>query len=161
MWHQIDFMGIGLVYHKTDVLPTTTGRPEIACIEPIKGTTLTTGQRFQLRVWPIANQAYTLKFQYEVAPDYLSGTLPFAYGGAKHSETILESCLAVAEKIMDDRADIHAREFMMKLAVSKDLDRRNKAQLLGPNLDRSDTRNRDNRWHQHGWSPISYNGQQP
>ncbi len=118
--------------------PSTTGRPLFACIEPIKGTTGTHGQRFQLRVAPTADQSYTLQFQYHISPHYLTGSMPYAYGGPEHSETLLESCLAVAEKILDNKADLHATEFQRMLKVSQDLDRRKKPQTQGYNGDRSD-----------------------
>lgn len=155
----IKIWGIGHVYNKETLYPTTTGRPQLVCIDPVKGTTASEGQRFQLRFWPIADQAYTIKIQYYVLPDYLTGALPYAYGGAQHSETLLESCLAVAEKLADDRTEIHSMEFEKRLAVSMEIDRRNKPQLLGMNLDRSDMRETAiGRNVIRGWSDIQYNG---
>ena len=51
-------------------------------------------------------------------PDYLSTPFPYAYGGAEHAETILESCLAVAELRLDDMAGPHNQQFMARLAAS-------------------------------------------
>lgn len=118
--------------------PDMVGRPQRACIDPQRGTDATRGQRFDLFVFPQADQDYTLQFAYYVNPNYLTGAFPYAYGGAQHAETLLESCLAVAEKILDDQATIHAMEFKERLAVSMHLDRRNKPQHLGYNGDRSD-----------------------
>ncbi len=155
-WQPLDFGPIGAVYQKHALYPSTTGWPECCCEEPIKGTGPTQGQRFRLRVWPIADQAYTLKFQYYVLPDYLSGAFPYVYGGAMHAETVLESCLAVAEKILDDQATVHAAEFQMRLAVSKDLDARQKPQHLGYNGDRSDMRGSRREWRD--WPTVTFNG---
>ncbi len=122
------------------ISPSVTGEPQVAEIEPLKGTGPTSTQRFQLRVWPTADQAYTIQCRYYVNPDYLSGAFPYAYGGPQHAETLLEACLEVAEKLMDDASGLHADEFRMLLEISKDLDRRNNPQTLGYNGDRSDLR---------------------
>lgn len=158
-WWPVDFGGIGRVYQKYAELPTTTGRPIYCCIEPIKGTTATAGQRFQLRFWPIADDDYQLKFQYYVNPDYLSGAFPYAYGGAQHAETLLESCLALAEKILDNEATLHSMLFKEHLAMSQQMDRRNKPQHLGYNGDWSDQK--DQRWGFRGLNPITVGGVVP
>jgi hypothetical protein len=117
-------------------------------------------QRQRDGFWPISDQTYTLTFAYYLNPDYLSGAFPFAYGGAQHAETLLESCLAIAEKILDDAATVHAAEFEKRLAVSMDLDRRTKPQNLGYNRDQSDQqdRYRHRQDDQHGWSTVQVNG---
>lgn len=158
-WWPVDFGGVGQVYQKYAQLPTTSGRPQFCCIEPIKGTTATAGQRFQLRFWPIADNGYTLKFQYYINPDYLSGAFPYAYGGAQHAETLLESCLALAEKILDNEAKLHEGEFNKRLAISQQIDRRNKPQHLGYNGDWSDTKNRNSGYR--GLNPITVGGVVP
>ncbi len=137
-WWSIDIVGVGLVYEKQNQYPNTTGRPELCCIEPIKGTAPLHGQRFQLNFFPVADQTYTLKLRYYVLPDYLGGSFPYPLGGAAHAETFLEACLSVAEKILDDASDIHETEFQKLLAQSQDIDRRNKPQSLGYNGDNSD-----------------------
>ena len=136
---------VGQVYEQEARYPETTGQPQFCCVEATKGTTQQKGQNQRLHVWPEADQAYTLKFAYYVNPDYLSGSFPYAYGGPQHAETLLESCLAVAEKILDDKADVHAMEFKECLQSSIDIDRRLKPQTLGYNGDRSD----DLHWN--GW----------
>ena len=144
--------------------PDMTGPPEAVSIETVKGTKTVRGQRWQLHVYPQADQAYTLEFQYYLNPDYLTGSMPYAYGGPQHAETLLESCLAVAEKILNDAATLHAMEFEKRLSVSMDLDRRNKPQNFGYNADRSDWK------HGRGWdrrnrldqaSPVTWFGSVP
>lgn len=156
-WSQVNFVGVGQVYQKAAELPDTTGRPEMCCEEPLKGTTHQRGQRFQLRFWPTSDDDYTLKFTYYVNPNCLDGTFPYAYGGVQHAETILESCLAVAEERMDDVANgVHSMKFKERLAASVALDQRNKPQTLGLNLDRSEAQ-WDPRW-RHWQTPIQVNG---
>lgn len=158
-WWPVEFGGVGKVYQEFAQYPTSTGRPMYCCVEPLKEQSPVRGQRFQLRFWPISDGDYTLKFQYYINPDYLSGTFPYAYGGAQHAECLLESCLALAEKILDNRADLHEQEFEKRLAISQKMDGRNKPQFLGYNGDWSDRRSW--RYSQHGLSPITIGGITP
>lgn len=160
-WWPIPLMGEGNVRAQFAVYPATTGRPMMAAVQPLKGTTGTQSNRCQLYVFPTADAAYTLTFQYYVNPDYLSGAFPYAYGGPEHAETLLESCLAVAEKILDDEATVHAQAFAERLAVSTLLDQRKKPQTLGYNHDRSDLRDRRAwPWRSHVGAGITYKGTQ-
>lgn len=134
----LDFGPIGEVYRKHSEQPDATGRPVCLCEEPLKSTGMRE-QRRQLKVWPIADQDYALTLQYNLNPTYLSGEFPFAYGGQQHAETILSACKAYAEMDLDNLKDgPQQKEFMRLLAVSAEVDSRNKPQLLGLNLDRSD-----------------------
>lgn len=158
-WGDLPLMPVGTVYQAIARQPQTTGRPQICCEEPIKGTAADKGQRFQFHFWPTADQDYTLQFQYYLSPDYLSGAFPYCYGGPQHAETLLESCLAVAEKLLDDAATVHALEFEKRLAASQQIDARNKPRKIGYNGDRSDmlsSTDRDRYWR--SWSPITQNG---
>lgn len=142
-------------------VPTCTGRPMYAGIQPIKGTTALQGQRHQLSIFPQSDQDYTLQFQYYIMPDCLSGAFPYAYGLASHSETILESCLAIAEQRLDDTMGLHTAKFMQRLASSISKDRALKAQFLGRNRDNSDNiygRDRTGPWNQ--YPGIRVNGVQ-
>lgn len=136
-WLPVDFGPIGDVYNAEAQYPTTTGRPLMACVEPIKGTTAKKGQHSQLRIWPIADQAYTLRFPYYVNGNVLTTANPYPLGGAQHAETVLESCLAVAEKRLDNNATVHTMEFMQQLAASISVDRQQKPQVYGYNGDMS------------------------
>lgn len=145
----IQFTGEGIIRERYAACQTLTGRPQMAAIRPVKGTEMKRGQRFEVIVWPIPDQAYTLQLRYYLLPEVLSGTLPYAYGGATHAETLLESCLAIAEERLDDTRSTHASKFKERLAASISMDRRSKPQNLGPNLDRSDGvdwRRRDGYW---------------
>lgn len=139
--------------------PTVTGPPMYVSQQPLKGTSATQGQRFQLYFFPTTDQDYTVQVQYYVNPDYLSTPFPYAYGGAQHAETILEGCLALAEKRLDDAMSVHAMEYEKCLAASVSIDRRNKPQKLGYNGDRSDQRDyRASNFH--WWNQAcTYNGQ--
>lgn len=142
------------------VTPSMTGPPMYAAVEPLRGTGATFGQRFELLIFPIADQEYTLQANYYVNPDYLTGAFPYALGGPEHTETILESCLAVMEERLDDTQGPHAQAFASRLKASIGMDRKKKPQKFGPNIDRSD----GNRWDRgdvHYWAPAATYGGQP
>jgi hypothetical protein len=136
----IDVVGIGRVYAARAEQPGITGRPLLCCVEPLKGTSGNAGQQFQLTFFPTADQSYGVQFQYYVLVDAMSPAFPYAYGGAAHVETILESCLAVAEQRLDDASTVHSAKFAERLLASINIDRKNKPQKLGYNRDNSDSR---------------------
>ncbi len=125
-------------------------------LRPKKGTTIGRGQRFEFYLWPIADQDYTLAFTYSLLMDALTGDHPFCYGGAMHAETILESCLAVAESRLDDSMTVHAVEFQRRMIASISQDRRSKPAHLGYNGDHSDRYRWDRARHIGG--RVTYNG---
>lgn len=159
VWWPIKLVGIGQINKEYSALPAATGRPLLACLEPLKGTSINKSQRFQLVLWPLADQDYTLQFQYYLLPDMLTGNAPYCYGGAAHAETILESCLAIAEQRLDDASSVHSMKFNERLVASISIDRKSKPQNLGRNMDRSDRRFWGRDW-QHYQSRILVNGQQ-
>ncbi len=150
----VDLVHEGTVRQRYSELPNASGRPLIASLQPLKPTTLSSGQRFQLFLFPLADQAYTLQFEYYVLADYLTGLLPYALGGMAHIETILESCLSIAEQRLDDASSVHSMKFKERLLGSISLDRRNKAQKLGYNADRSDRMDQFNR-RNHYWDQLT------
>ncbi len=141
------------------VIATVTGPPQYAAVAPLKGTSGTVGQRFQLLLFPLTDQAYQLQLAYYVNPDALTLQNPYPWGGAAHAETFLESCLAVLEERLDDEPGPHAMAFQKRLLASISMDRKVKPQKLGPNLDRSDTERTWDRWAVHWYAPAAtYNG---
>jgi hypothetical protein len=133
--------GIGEILQAYQVDPTITGRPMRAAVTPTRGTRPDGGQQWQLWIYPLADQAYTFQLQYYINPDYLTGDLPYAYGGPEHHETILEACLSIAEERLDDMPagqGPHYGAFMERLKASIAMDSRLKAQYIGRNIDRSD-----------------------
>jgi hypothetical protein len=130
--------GEGRIRQAFNSTPTATGRPQMVAIVPMKGTSQANSSRSKLSVYPTADQDYSLQMTYFVLPDYLTSDFPYCYGDAKHHETILESCLAVAEKRLDDMATVHHAQFIIRLASSVSMDRMNQPRNFGPNQDRSD-----------------------
>ena len=159
-WWPLQLVGEGQLRNRYSQSPSTTGRPIAVALRPQKGTELLRSQRFEFFFWPIADQDYTLECVYSLLMDALTSTHPYCYGGAAHAETILESCLAVAESRLDDSMTVHALEFQRRMAASIALDRRSKPAHLGYNGDRSDNVRRWNRVNPHYLGRITYNGQE-
>ncbi|MEM9354587.1 MAG: hypothetical protein AAGB04_00095 [Pseudomonadota bacterium] len=78
-----------------------------------------------LIVFPTPEKATQVTFRYATEPEKLSSENPFPLGGVLHGETILEACLAAAEKILNPEAGeaLHAKKFAECLAASVDSDR--------------------------------------
>jgi hypothetical protein len=115
--------------------------PLYAAVRPKKHSTTTTGQRFEIMFYPITAVTYTLSYKMLVLPEaLLDTTITHPYGGAMHSETILASCLAIAESQEDEQRGVKWQEFMDRLASSIQIDKRMiSAEHLGYNRDESDT----------------------
>jgi hypothetical protein len=83
----------------------STATPYLAATLP-KTTDGTEGQRWEAMFYPPPNEPLVLHYRYFILPDALiSTTKEYPYGSAAHSETILESCLAVAESREKDGGD--------------------------------------------------------
>lgn len=134
----VEVVGVAAVYARHAAFPDSSGRPVIACQEPMKGTSQNEGQRWQLKTWPSADQDYTVQIRYYLLPNATNGERPYVYGGAAHSETFLASCIAAAELYQDDMRGPRWEYFMERLGASIALDRRAKAQKILYNDDRSD-----------------------
>lgn len=134
----VPLMQHGYVRERLALYPTQTGPPTCAAWLPVKDTTAERGQRFDLKVYPIADQDYTLEVEYSLNPNFLTGSQPYAYGGPAHAETLVQACRAAAEQQLDDEIGVQTQLFEQRLAASLDMDRKVKAPLLGYNGDRSD-----------------------
>ncbi len=145
--------------------PSSTGRPRHISLEPRKGTTKDSGQRWQFCIWPEADAAYTLSLAYAIQPAMLTGELPYAYGGPDLAECILESCLAVAEMRDEDlprQAQVHGPMFRELLAAAISRDRKKRPTTHGYVGDCSDDlERRSSGILRPGWVPIRVNGEIP
>jgi len=148
----IKVTGAGRIEQMFATCPEATGRPLWVSVYPKKGTTTLTGQRWMMGIYPISDAEYTLVGQYSILPNHLTGATPYCYGGAEHVETIRESCLAVAEKDMDDMAGVHEAAFQRELAASISKDRRTSPAMHGYNGDASDWRDYRYGRDSYGWA---------
>ena len=99
------------------------------------------GQKFHLQVFPEADAAYTLEFQYYLHGQALTASFPYPLGGAEHAQTVLEACLSVSEERLDDMPAMsgpHGQAFLNRLMASVAVDRKKKPQLVGAMRDDSD-----------------------
>jgi len=144
-----------------------TGTPAYFCVRPWKNPGIdrigNQGQigmytRYELVFFPRPDKVYRMSFRYLfVFPgieDWIAtgqattGIHP--PGMAYHHETMLASCLAVAEQYADSPNGEHRDYFAKRIAASVALDRKSAgAAYLGRNLDKSDT------LYTQGRSPLS------
>lgn len=80
-------------------------------------------QLYEVLFYPIPDAAYTLSYRFATQPPAIDGTNIYPMGGSMHAETILESCLAVAETKFDDEPGVHSQRFQVCLAASVQIDR--------------------------------------
>lgn len=115
-----------------------TGNPTHAAIRP-KSTDGSLRQQFEAIFWPIPSADVNLQYSYYILPQALTVDKPYPYGSKAHGETILQSCLSIAEQRLDDDKSIHWEKFLERLAASIQYDRKsNNLEFLGYNGDNSD-----------------------
>lgn len=158
-WY-IEWENEGRVRQRYSTVPSMIGAPMFVAEQWSKtGPTALGSQKAHLLFFPQADQDYQLQLPYYVNPNYITTQAPYCYGGAQHSETILESCLAIAEQRLDDMSGVHGAKFNERLAASIAMDRKSKPLRLGYNADRSDRPDYD-RSIIHWWAgPATYAGQ--
>jgi len=107
--------------------------PVYAAVRPIAGSTY--GNSFELLLWPSPDKSYRIQYKYNVEVT-ASSTI---YGGTMHDETIMASCLAIAELYAPEKSNRHRELYQDRLAASVMLDRQATAiEYFGQNLDNSD-----------------------
>lgn len=136
----IDVANEPSVRAKLALYPAATGRPVTAAVAPQRGVTAARSPRMNMVVYPTADMDYTLGMAYSLVPDALTSANPWAYGGAEHAETLVASCLAMAELLVDGKKAERWAYWETRLAASLGIDRMKKGQNLGYNADRSDDR---------------------
>ena len=94
--------------------------PRYASIRPIMAED---GQRYDLLFYPTLKADLTFSIRYAVNPKDLSDDNPFPYGGRQHAETVLASCLAVAEDREKGVQGTAYTKFMERLSASVHLDK--------------------------------------
>lgn len=139
---------------------TTSYRPQAAAIRP-KAIDETTWTKFEILFYPVPDAAYTLTYRYRVNILALSDARQYPPGAQPHAETILESCLASAERMRDSKDGVHEKKFQELLLSSVSSDRQHSAPaFLGYNRDCSDAP--DDPYSLHGYhmtdSVVTYNG---
>lgn len=106
------------------------GKPRFAAIRYIAREDASDGQRQEVVWWPTPDDEYTLTYRYEVFVNKLEAE-EYPMGGMKHSELVIESCLAIAEQRENDEAGLHTQAFIRLLSTSIAQDRKNGAKYYG------------------------------
>ena len=140
---------------------TRTGEPECVELEWVDAMSAEEGQRAVLRVFPTADDDYVVQVRYTLAPDSLSGTRPYAYGGPAHAETVKAACRAAAELYRDKTRGTEWMNFEERLATSYQIDARQRPSNLGYNDDASDEVEAGRRFLRGDWPTVTIGGITP
>jgi hypothetical protein len=159
IYRPIPFILPGQIDQMFSVNPTCSGPMAYASQQPIKGTTQVGATREQLYFFPISDQVYVANIRYYILADMLTGTAPYVYGGAQHSQTILQSCLSIAEFRKDNEIGPQNAKYAELLAMSQKADNRLKPQHFGRNRDTSDSMRGRGLYPFWNMGPNTYNGQ--
>tara|TARA_R110002020_G_scaffold250052_3_gene464173 strand:- start:658 stop:1698 length:1041 start_codon:yes stop_codon:yes gene_type:complete len=139
-WHSVEIVGEGRIreLRQRDNIVNNGSKPQFAAIRT-KNRGIESGTRREIMLWPAVSGAYVLRMQYRQRPQDNLDDAQIPYGGTDHAETILYSCLAEAERRLDESRGVYYARFIESLASSIDLDSRTgKARSLGYNGDGSD-----------------------
>lgn len=154
----------GDVYALESECPTQTGPPLAGCVDAVRGTGPNQSNRFQLRVFPTADQEYPLRIQYSLIQNAVSDSFPYAYGCGQHPQLLKAACVAAYEMRYDKPNTECWMMFQQLLQSAAIADKRRKASNSGPNIDRSDYDEQmhgDWRAWNRSWGSISINGVTP
>jgi len=131
------------VFHAAQSTSDSNMRPQLAYVEPSQ--TASAGNpdiptRWKVTLHPVPDKVYTLVYKYYVVQDAAAAALDYVPGGALHGETILASCLAIAETYAESPNAKFRDYFTQRLIASVLLDRKTAGSgMIGRNLDRSDS----------------------
>jgi len=96
-------------------------------------------QEFHVQIYPWADSGITLYGDMRLNPDGMSDDNDIPLGGTTHYETIVASCLAIAEEFGDTPSSKYRELFMQRLSASIMMDRTGMyPSILGYNGDASD-----------------------
>ena len=151
-------VGEGMIRRWRSESPSITGTPQCVAELPLQATGLS-GQKFKLLLFPTTDIAYSLRCRYRVLPNMVTRAAGYPWGGAEHAETILASCLAVAERRVKGEAGICQQAWLERLAASVALDQRRTADFLGYAGDPGPRRRVDDGMrHRQNTADLYYNG---
>ena len=102
--------------------PVRTDVPTSAAFRPRRSDG-TGSQRWELLLYPTPTDTMSVTLRYLVTPGQLSVDNPFPLGGRQHAETLLASCLAVAEEREKGGQGPAFAKFMQRLSASIHLDK--------------------------------------
>lgn len=98
------------------------GTPHTAAIRP-KTSTGTTGQRWELLLYPTPDEVLVLQYHYTINPEALSAGGPYPLGGPGHAETLMACCKWAADEIFNNGALGWEEKALRKIVASVQQDR--------------------------------------
>jgi hypothetical protein len=113
--------------------------PQLAAVRP-KTNDGSSGQRFELIIWPTPDGVYHLTGKTHTLFQKLSAANPYPLGGAMHARTVQKACLAEVEEHVEHTQGPMYKAFMDALRTSIFQDRAQSPRILGYNPDNSDDR---------------------
>lgn len=143
----------------------TTARPDRAAVR-VKQKGDTTSTRYELLLWPVPDDSYTIDFRYRVNPDTSEAdSLPALvdsmdlHGGDRYSEMFLEAAFLAADEIMGVKRSVHEERFLRAVMNAVGSDRLTSApDSMGYNGDPSSRRQWTGDWHEYDENVVTYNG---
>lgn len=104
-------------------MPSGISQPLLAAVRPKTAFAPATGQRWQVLLWPTPTSSLTVVGRYRSLPNTMSDDAYYPMGGQPHGQTLIESCLAVAEESLNDESGVHRARFneLMAASVAADL----------------------------------------
>lgn len=109
-----------------------TGTPVFAAVQPIAYTS-TIGQRWEVMTYPTSGSNLTVYYRYRLTPSGMTSDTQYPMGGAIHSLTILEQCLAIAQSRRPMGDVDHQARADKYMASSIDIDAHNRPRNIGYN----------------------------
>jgi len=97
-------------------------QPSVAAIVPVTPFAVATGQRWQVRWYPIPDDTYPLIYPYFALPGQGSST-NYLQGGMLHIETIKACCRAAAEHEMTREMGLEHQAMLSRIRASYEVDR--------------------------------------
>ncbi len=106
----------------------------------------TVSQRKAAVLYPSPDSAYVLTYRASLLPPRLDNANPYPYGAAAHGETMVASCLAIAELRVNDEAGVCGQAYQERLAASVAYDMEDyEPEIMGFNYDRTNKADLDPR----------------
>lgn len=107
--------------HNYRGISDVSGPPRMATVKTVK--TIDSKLEKHLLVYPKPDRDYDVFFKYYFFAPVLSEATDEVFGSEYYGEEIIESCLAVADRDINDRNDIHQEQYekMLEDAIYRDL----------------------------------------
>jgi len=128
------------------------------CATRYKTSTGATGQRQEILLYPSPDQDWSMGYEYEAYSGVLSDDYPYPLGGMHLAELYTESCLAAAERRINQEEGLHNEQYKRLLADAIERDKGRTGRNFGQMGHRDSQQVEFRRGWTGGTYPITYNG---